>query len=215
MFKNGYPFVGIVRDLLNIKSIFFFFLLCLLTFLLLFIKKTFIEYEITAFQILDERGQLGLFKMISALQYLSIPAIYLLKFTFIAFFIWVGCFGFGYRVTYSNCWHIVLVAEIVFIFPEMLKILWFLFFETDPNFGQVRAFYPFSLMNFFDHEVLDDKWHYPLKSLNLFEIVYWFFLVAGIYIKSRQQYRQSLIIGLFGYVIPFLFWLGYYTIVYK
>ena len=113
MFKNGYPFVGIVRDLLNIKSIFFFFLLCLLTFLLLFIKKTFIEYEITAFQILDERGQLGLFKMISALQYLSIPAIYLLKFTFIAFFIWVGCFGFGYRVTYSNCWHIVLVAEIV------------------------------------------------------------------------------------------------------
>ena len=87
MFTKGYPFVGIVEDMLDIKPVYFFLLLCILTFLLLFIKKTFIEYEITAFQILDERGQMGLFKMISALQYLSIPIIYLLKFTFIAFFI--------------------------------------------------------------------------------------------------------------------------------
>ena len=215
MFKNEYPFVGIMRDLFEIKRIHFFLLLCVLTFLVLFIKKTFIEYEITAFQILDERGQLGFFKIISALQYLSIPAIYLLKFTFIAFFIWVGCFGFGYRVTYTNCWHIVMVAEIVFVFPELVKIFWFMFFETDPDFGTVRAFYPLSLMNFFDFELVADKWHYPLKSLNLFEVLYWFFIVAGIYVKSNKIYRQSLIIGLFGYVIPFIFWLGYYTIVYE
>lgn len=215
MFKKGYPFVDIVNDLLDIKGINFFILLCILTFLLLFIKKTFIEFEITAFQILDERGQLGLFKMISALQYLSIPIIYLLKFTFIAFFVWVGCFGFGYRVTYKECWHIVLVSEIVFILPEILKIMWFLFFETDPNFATVRAFYPLSMMNFFNYEVVAEKWHYPLKSLNLFEVVYWFFLVSGIYVKSQKEYRQSVIIGVFGYVIPFLFWLGYYTIVYK
>ena len=215
MFKNEYPFTGFIGDLFEIKRIHFFLLLCLLTFLLLFIKKTFIEYEITAFQILDERGQLGLFKIISAFQYFSIPAIYLLKFTFIAFFIWVGCFGFGYRVTYSECWHIVMVAEIIFILPEIIKILWFMFIETDPNFAQVRAFFPLSLMNFFNYELVADKWHYPLKSLNIFEVIYWFLLVAGIYIKSQKVYKQSMIIGLFGYVIPFLFWLGYYTIVYK
>ncbi len=215
MLKNEYPFTGITKDLLAINRLFFFALLCFLTFLVLFIKKTFIEFEITAFQILDERGQLGFFKIISALQYLSIPAIYLLKFTFIAFLVWVGCFGFGYRVTYANCWHIVMVAEIVFILPELLKIFWFLFVETDPDFATVRAFYPLSLMNFFDFESVEHKWHYPLKSLNIFEIFYWFFLVAGIYIKSNKVYRQSMIIGLFGYVLPFLFWLGYYTVVYK
>ena len=215
MFKNEYPFVGIVQDLMEIKRIQFFLLLCLLTFLVLFIKKTFIEYEITAFQILDERGQLGFFKAISALQYLSIPIIYLLKFTFVAFFIWVGCFGFGYRVTYNDCWHIVMVSEIVFILPELVKIFWFMFFETDPNFATVRAFYPLSLMNLFDFELIADKWHYPLKSLNLFEVLYWFLLVAGIFIKSNKVYRQAMIIGLFGYVLPFIFWLGYYTIVYK
>ena len=215
MFKNEYPFVSLVKDLLEIKRILFFFILCIITFLLLFIKKTFIEFEITAFQILDERGQLGLFKVISALQYLSIPVIYLTKFTFIAFFIWVGCFGFGYRVTYSNCWHLVMVSEIIFVLPELIKIFWFMFVETDPNFATVRAFYPFSLMNFVDFENVADKWHYPLKSLNIFEVLYWFFLVAGIYIKSQKVYKQSMVIALFGYVLPFLFWLGYYTAVYK
>ncbi len=215
MFKKEYPFVIVIKDLLEIKRIPFFLLLCLITFLILFIKKTFIEYEITAFQILDERGQLGLFKTISALQYLSIPVIYLLKFSFIAFFIWVGCFGFGYKVTYSNCWHIAMVSEIIFIIPELIKVIWFMVFETDPNFAEVRAFFPLSLMNFFNFEMVGNQWHYPLKSLNIFEVIYWFLLVAGIYIKSQKEYRQSLIIGLFGYIIPFIFWLGYYTIVYK
>lgn len=215
MFKNEYPFVSIVKDLLEIKRIPFFLIICLLTFLVLFIKKTFIEYEITAFQILDERGELGMFKLISSLQYLTIPLIYLIKFTFIAFFLWVGCFGFGYKVTYSNCWHIVLVSEIIFIFPEIIKVIWFMVFETDPNFGEVRALYPFSLMNFFNFETVESKWHYPLKSLNLFEIIYWFLLVAGIYVKSYKIYRQSVIIGIFGYALPFIFWLGYYTLIYK
>jgi hypothetical protein len=72
-----------------------------------------------------------------------------------------------------------------------------------------------SLMNFFNFETLPDQWHYPMKSLNIFEIIYWFFIIAGIYVKSHKVYRQSVIIGVFGYILPFLFWLGYYTIVYK
>ena len=215
MFNNDYPFVSITKDFMEIKRLPFFLIICLLTFLILFIKKTFIEYEITAFQILDERGELGMFKLISSLQYLSIPAIYLIKFTIIAFFIWMGCFGFGYRITYSNCWHIVMVSEIIFIAPELIKVFWFMIFETDPNFAEVRAFYPLSLMNLFDFETVENKWHYPLKSLNIFEVIYWFLLVAGIYVKSQKIYRQSMIIGFFGYVLPFIFWLGYYTIIYK
>lgn len=215
MFRDNYPLVNMTRDLFEIKKATFFVLLCLITFLLLFIKKNFIVYELTAFQILDERGELGIFKMISALQYFSIPLIYLWKFTFIAFIIWVGCFGFGYRITYTNCWHIVMVAEIIFIFPEILKIFWFLFFHADPIYADVKAFYPFSLMNFFDWETIDAKWHYPLKALNLFEVIYWIILIAGIYIKSGKSYRQSAIIALFGYIIPFLFWLMYYTFIYE
>ena len=55
-------------------------------------------------------------KAISAVKFLSIPLVYLWKFTVIAFVIWVGCFMFGYRVTYSQCWGVVIGAEYIFLF---------------------------------------------------------------------------------------------------
>ena len=204
-----------VGELLEIRRLQFFLLLCLLTFLLLFIKKNFIEYEITAFQILDERGELGVFKILTALQYLTVPAVYLVKFTFIAFFLWVASFGYGYRITYASCWQIVMVSEIVFVLPEIIKIGWFLLVRTDPNYFEVVAFYPFSLMNLFNFENVSKQWHYPLKALNIFEIVYWIMVTAGIYIKSRKEYRNAIYIVLLGGVIPFFIWLGYYVLVYK
>jgi hypothetical protein len=215
MFKKEYPLSGIAGELLDIKPWHFFLLLCVLTLLLLFIKKNYIEYEITAFQILDERGELGVFRILTTLQYLSVPAVYMVKFTFIAFFIWVASFGFGYRITYASCWQIVMVSEIIFVVPELMKIAWFLLVRTDPNYFEVLAFYPFSMMNLFNFENVAKEWHYPLKALNLFEIVYWVLVIAGIYVKSRKKYRNAVYIGLFGGVLPFLVWLGYYVIVYK
>ena len=214
MFRNRYPLVSIMEDLLGIRSISFFLLLCLVTFLVLFIKKNFIEYEISAFQILDERGELGMFKVVTALQYFSIPVVYILKFSLIAFLLWVASFGFGYKVTYAQCWQIAMTAEIVFVIPELLKVGWFFVFRTDPIFAEVRAFYPFSLMNFFQFDSLPSKWHYPLKAINLFEVVYWWMIAAGIYIKSNKSYHRSLYICLFGYIIPFFFWLIYYVNIY-
>lgn len=215
MFKKEYLLTGMVGELLEIRRLQFFLLLCLLTFLLLFIKKNFIEYEITAFQILDERGELGVFKILTALQYLTVPAVYLVKFTFIAFFLWVASFGYGYRITYASCWQIVMVSEIVFVLPEIIKIGWFLVVRSDPNYFEVVAFYPFSLMNLFNFENVSKQWHYPLKALNIFEIVYWIMVTAGIYIKSRKEYRNAIYIVLLGGVIPFFIWLGYYVLVYK
>src|SRR6478735_5321682 len=150
-----------------------FILLCLITFLLLYVKKTFIENETAAFEFLQDRPEGGILQIISALQFLTIPFIYLWKFTVIAFVIWVGCFMFGYRVTYSQCWGITVVSEYIFIVPELLKIGWFLFIETDPNLLDIRAFYPFSLMNLVDYSEVSHEYVYPLKALNIFEILYW------------------------------------------
>src|SRR5271154_6348642 len=104
-----------------------FLLLCLATFLLLYVKKTFIENETAAFEFLEDRPEGGILQLISAIQFFSIPFIYLWKFTVIAFVIWVGSFMFGYRVTYGQCWGIAIVSEFIFLVPEFLKIIWFLF----------------------------------------------------------------------------------------
>lgn len=192
-----------------------FVLLCLLSILLLYFKISFIENETAAFEFLQDRPEGFILRMISTLQLFSIPLVYLWKFTVIAFVIWVGCFLYGYRVSYRECWGVVLVCEFIFLVPEVLKILWFLFIETDPTIYDIRAFYPLSLMHFFDYYTLDRKWAYPLRALNLFEVVYWFALVEGIHAYARKEKRIVQLIVMSSYIFIFVLWLGFYVIVYK
>src|SRR5262245_18957639 len=85
-----------------------FILLCLLTILLLYIKVSFIENETAAFEFLQDRPEGFVLKLIAGLRFVSVPFVYLWKVTVIAFVIWTGCFMFGYRVTYAQCWAVVI-----------------------------------------------------------------------------------------------------------
>ena len=65
------------------------------------------------------------------------------------------------------------------------------------------AFYPFSLVNFFDYTQIAPHWLYPLKSLNIFEVLYWPVLVLGIYFLSGKKLRISAYIVLSTYILFF------------
>ena len=65
-----------------------FVLLCVSTLFLLYIKKSFLENETAAFEFLQDRPEGMVMQAISALQFISIPIVYLWKFTVIAFVIW-------------------------------------------------------------------------------------------------------------------------------
>ncbi|MBL6446863.1 sulfate ABC transporter permease [Fulvivirga sp. 29W222] len=193
----------------------FFLVLCLASLFLLIVKKTFIENQTAAFEVLDSQGEMGIFHTINALQYFSIPLIYLFKFTVISFVIWIGSFMFGYKITYSQTWQVAVIAEAIFLIPELLKVLWFLFVDMDPNLFEIRAFYPLSLINLANPYELDNRWFYPLKALNIFEVIYWFILVGGIHYKAKKQKNIAYAIVFSSYVLFFLLWLGFYLLVYK
>jgi len=192
-----------------------FVLLCVSTLLLLYIKKSFIENETAAFEFLQDRPEGMVLQVISTLQFISIPLVYLWKFTVIAFVIWVGCFMYGYRVTYTQCWGVVIGAEFIFMIPEILKILYFFIIETDPSYWDIGSFYPLSLMHFFDYYSIDKRWAYPLRAINLFEIAYWFALVSGIHHYARKEKRNVWFIVISSYILLFFLWLVFYVIVYK
>jgi hypothetical protein len=191
-----------------------FILLCLASFLLLFIKITFIENETAAFEFLQDRPEGTILNIINALKYFSIPFVYLWKVTVISFVVWIGCFMFGYRVTYAQCWGVVIVAEYIFLIPEVLKILWFFFVVRDPAYSDIGRFYPLSLIQFADYDSMDRRWAYPLRALNLFEIFYWVLLVEGVNHWARKDKKYVWIIVLCSYVLIFFLWLGFYAAVY-
>ena len=191
-----------------------FIVLCLCTLLLLYVKISFIENETAAFEVLQDKPAGTILKIINALKFLSIPFVYLWKFTVIAFVIWVGCFMFGYRITYWQCWGVVIAAEFIFLIPEVLKIAWFMIVDTDPTLYEISGFYPFSAMHFVEYESLDKRWAYPLRALNVFEIIYWFLLVEGIHYIARKDKKYVWIIVACSYILLFFLWLGFYAIAY-
>jgi hypothetical protein len=192
-----------------------FIILCLLSILLLFVKKSFIENETAAFEFLQDRPEGTILKMISALQFFSIPFIYLWKFTVIGFVLWVGCFMFGFRITFSQCWSVVMAAEFIFLIPEVLKIGWFMFFQTDPTLPEIRAFYPFSMMNFFDYTEVEKRYAYPLRAMSVFEIFYVLIMVNGVHLFAKREKKAAWWIVSTSYILIFILWLIFYVIVYK
>jgi hypothetical protein len=192
-----------------------FILLCLSTLALLYLKIVFIENETAAFEFLQDRPEGFVLRTINALKFFSIPFVYLWKFTVIAFVIWVGCFMFGYRVTYTQCWGVVIGAEFIFLVPEVMKIIWFMAVETDPTYQDISAFYPFSAIQLVDYAEIDKRYAYPLKALNIFEIVYWVLLVNGIHFYAKKEKKYAWIIVACSYILIFFGWLGFYMIVYK
>ncbi len=192
-----------------------FLLLCLISFLILFTKKTFIENQTAAFEFLQDRPEGVMLGAIELIQYLTIPLIYLWKFTVIGFVIWLGSFTFGYRITFAQCWGIALAGEYVFLIPEIIKNVWFLFFESDPTYKEIVSFYPLSLATLIDLDTISKAYVYPLKALNLFEIVYWYILTLGLQanVKIKQSTAWKIILSSYGML--FCGWLLFYIAVYR
>ena len=191
-----------------------FILMCIISTLLLYIQQTFILYEITAFKFMDG-VDLMILKAISGLKYLGIPIMFALKFTVTGFILWTGCFLWGYKVTYKQCWQIAMFAEMIFFIPEILTILWFFFIDVDPTYQDFLAFEPLSYMNFFNHEEVPKKYWYVNSALNVFEVGYWILLTYGINFAARKKKSIANAIVFTSYVPLFLLWLWFYLGVYK
>jgi hypothetical protein len=203
------------RQALTTNKWLLFIVLCTITLLLLLLKKSFLESGTAAFEVLELRGEAGLLQMLAALQYATIPIVYLWKFVIISFLLWVGCFLFGYNISFARCFQVALLAEFIFIIPEALKILHFLFVAGDSSLYDINVYYPLSLINLTDTDTLARKWVYPLKAVNIFEFIYWFLLYYLLHLTSGKDKRIALAIVVLFYILPFIGWLFYYAGIYK
>ena len=87
--------------------------------------------------------------------------------------------------------------------------------QEDITLDQIRAYYPLSIMSLFNAEAVPDKYLYPFKALNLFEVTSWIMMVYGVHAASGKRFNISAYIVGFSYVLFFLIWLGFYTMIYK
>jgi len=145
------------------------------------------------------------------LNYALLPIIYLVKFSLITFWILCGTIIFGFKIKYKSIFKLVLVAEFVWLLPSLILIVWFGLIDTSYTFTDVQYFAPLSLLNLFDASQLDSWLIFPLKSLNLFEVIYLLVLALGIKKIIKKDYDSALKFTLPVYGSALVVWILFVT----
>ena len=111
------------------------------------------------------------------LSYTIIPILLLIKSSLISSILYIGSFFYSKaKVTFKQLFNAVVKAEFIFLGVGVLKIIWFYFFQTNYTLEDLQYFYPLSALNIVGYKGIDAWFIYPLQTLNLFELAYWFLL---------------------------------------
>lgn len=203
------------EEIINFDKRIYFILLVGILLLIRYLTDELILQSIPGHRELEKEGAFTYFHIFNRLSYFWTPFELMWKFTLTSFTIWIGAFMGGYKISFKELWKFSMVAEIVFIFPELFRLLWFLLVVQPENYLSIQNFEPLSLFSLFDADNVDKRFHYPLRALNFFEMIYWFLLAIGVHTISRRSFNNSMMIVLGSYTFCFLLWLGFYVVVYK
>jgi len=202
------------------KNILIFFIIIILSFLLLYINSNFVATDSKIFNFLSKdypsevaKNYLESQKKWWWVSYAVTPlliGIKVLMVTFCLNFIKLLDLEGLEKVKFSDFLFLALIAEFVFVIAGFYKFVNFHWIDTDYTLEDLQTYYPISLINIREY-ISTEKWlAYPLQLVNLFELFYWGFLAWGIYELSDQKLKPFKSFGLvfLTYGVGLIFWTG-------
>jgi hypothetical protein len=180
-----------------------------------YLTNTFILEAIPNYQELEAKGDFMFFHIFSFANYLWTPFGLLWKFTVIAFLFWVGGFIVGFKVPYKELWQFALIAEFVFVLPELIRLLVYLAPDSGVSYLEIQEYRPLSLLQLLGPENIDKQYQYALASINIFEVIYGIVWMYGFHMISRRSMGESALVTLVSYFFPLAIWLTWYVMVYR
>lgn len=94
-----------------------------------------------------------------------------LKYALISLLIYTTFYLNLIEVSYQSVFKIVCLAEMVFLIPAMIKVIWFIIYPPTA-LEQWAGFYPLSLHSVLSGTSISAVIAYPLQLLNAFELAY-------------------------------------------
>jgi len=204
-----------ITDALDFDKRIFFVLLVFIFLVIRYLTNTLVLEAIPDSERLEAQGDLLFFHIFNTLNYLWTPFALLWKFTVIAFLFWSIGLTIGYKVNFRALWQFALVAELIFIFPELLRLLWYMNPSGTVSYLEIQNFEPLSALWVLGPENVPEKYHYPLSLMNLFEIGYGIIWVLGFHAISRRSIQESIPVVLLSYFLPLFLWLAFYAASYR
>ena len=141
--------------------------------------------------------------------YAFIPVFIVFKITLVTCCLSIGLYFVINQFNFNELFKIALLAELIFLIPSLLKIIWFAFFQTDYNLLDLQLFYPLSALSLFDETAVqqNQSWLvYPLQTLNLFEVAYWLLLAKGVSEVIKKDFTKSFELVMASYGTGLVLW---------
>ncbi len=204
-----------LKEIIDFDKRVYFVLLVLIFLLIRFFTDILVVDAIPDSDKVAAEGGLTFFYIFSALNYVWTPFAMLWKFTVIAFLFWFGAFMIGYKVSYRELWQFALVAEMVFIFPELIRLLVYIDPASGATYQEIEEYRPLSMLSLLGAENVQPQYRYALASINVFEILYGILWMYGFHMISRRSLGASAIVVFVSYFIPLAIWLTWYVMVYR
>lgn len=140
------------------------------------------------------------------LGYAMLPIFILFKCFLVVCCLSVGALLANIATSIKDLFRIVIIAEIVFIIPSLVKIIWFGIFFTGYTLQDLQYFSPLSLLNFIDREKVDVWYVYPLQLVNVFELLYWVALTYGMMNVTQSGFLKMFRLVASSYGLGLLLW---------
>jgi|GEM_PF-206912 hypothetical protein len=204
-----------LKELIDFDKRLYFLILVFLFLLIRYLTNIFILEAIPNYQELQAKGDFMFFHIFSFANYLWTPFGLLWKFTVTAFLFWLGAFMVGHKVPYKALWQFALVAELVFIFPELIRLLVYIGPDTGVSFLEIQEYRPLSILQLLGPQNMDKQYRYALASINIFEVIYGIVWVYGFHMISRRSLSESAVVTAVSYFLPLAIWLTWYVMVYR
>lgn len=128
------------------------------------------------------------------------------KVNIIAMILYTALFLSDQNISFDRVLNIVIKCEYIFLVPAAIKIPWFLHEYPNGTINDWHKTYVLSALSLFDNVPAD--WYYPLQTLNVFEISYWFLLAYGLTKITKLNFDSALQTILVSYLPALIIWVA-------
>ena len=199
------------------KNLYLFFFLCLFSLTLGFLTKVILNMdELVINSLLEKFTNSQIQHVIESknkwewVEYPVISLLILLRSSIVATCISIGYYLYhiddDINIKFNHFFKIALQAEIVLLLVGVSKLFWFMFIDTSYTLQDLQQFYPLSITNLLDVQNIDAWLLYPLQTINLFEVAYWFALAYGLFEIIKGKFWKSFEITMVSYGTGLVIW---------
>jgi hypothetical protein len=136
------------------------------------------------------------------------PVGLLLRLTAVALCLQAGVLLTDRKLSFGAAFKIALFAESALVGLAVLKLLLLAFFYPVTRLQEVQAFAPLSLYSLPGASSFSRWWMYPLQTMNVFEVAYWFLLAVGLRHYLGQPLGRMLLLVLGSYGVGLACWMA-------